>query len=74
VERKLGKGGFGQVYVGRRVVPVKDTEFKDGPNANCVRALRSPFCFGFLEVYFIVLCIIASLETVLVLFRVQYST
>lgn len=38
VERKLGKGGFGQVYVGRRVVTVKDTEFKDGPNANLVRA------------------------------------
>lgn len=37
VERKLGKGGFGQVYVGRRVVTVKDTEFKDGPHANCVR-------------------------------------
>lgn len=37
VERKLGKGGFGQVYVGRRVVTVKDTEFKDGPNANLVR-------------------------------------
>lgn len=38
VERKLGKGGFGQVYVGRRVVAVKDTELKDGPNANLVRA------------------------------------
>ena len=36
VERKLGKGGFGQVYVGRRVVAVKDTELKDGPNANLV--------------------------------------
>ena len=37
VERKLGKGGFGQVYVGRRVVSVQDTECKDGPNANNVR-------------------------------------
>eukprot|EP01026_Neomeris_dumetosa_P063757 TRINITY_DN6054_c0_g5_i3.p1 TRINITY_DN6054_c0_g5~~TRINITY_DN6054_c0_g5_i3.p1 ORF type:complete len:777 (-),score=117.85 TRINITY_DN6054_c0_g5_i3:838-2904(-) len=36
VEKKLGKGGFGQVYVGRRVQPVKDNEFKDGPNANLV--------------------------------------
>lgn len=37
VERKLGKGGFGQVYVGRRVVPVSDNVDKDGPAANCVR-------------------------------------
>jgi hypothetical protein len=35
VERKLGKGGFGQVYVGRRAVA---TTAKDGPNANLVRA------------------------------------
>ena len=34
VERKLGKGGFGQVYVGRRAVA---TTAKDGPNANFVR-------------------------------------
>jgi hypothetical protein len=34
VERKLGKGGFGQVYVGRRVVASKQ---KDGPQANYVR-------------------------------------
>eukprot|EP00798_Chlamydomonas_sp_ICE-L_P015695 gene15695-21804_t len=33
VERKLGKGGFGQVYVGRRSVPSKQ---KDGPQANYV--------------------------------------
>ena len=33
VERKLGKGGFGQVYVGRRVVASKQ---KDGPQANYV--------------------------------------
>lgn len=33
LERKLGKGGFGQVYVGRRVQP---TNAKDGPNANYV--------------------------------------
>lgn len=33
VERKLGKGGFGQVYVGRRVNPTKQ---KDGPQANQV--------------------------------------
>lgn len=33
LERKLGKGGFGQVYVGRRVQP---TTAKDGPNANYV--------------------------------------
>lgn len=33
VERKLGKGGFGQVYVGRRVSASKA---KDGPSANMV--------------------------------------
>ena len=38
VERKLGKGGFGQVYVGRRAVA---TTAKDGPNANFV---RTPCC------------------------------
>lgn len=37
VERKLGKGGFGQVYVGKRASP---TTAKDGPNANLVRAPR----------------------------------
>ncbi|KIY93795.1 hypothetical protein MNEG_14166 [Monoraphidium neglectum] len=31
LDRKLGKGGFGQVFVGRRVQPTKS---KDGPNAN----------------------------------------
>ena len=34
VEAKLGKGGFGQVYVGRRAVP---SQAKEGPNANYVR-------------------------------------
>ena len=33
LERKLGKGGFGQVYVGRRTTATRD---KEGPNANCV--------------------------------------
>ena len=33
MDRKLGKGGFGQVFVGRRAVP---TNAKDGPNANLV--------------------------------------
>lgn len=36
VERKLGKGGFGQVYVGRRVATSKA---KDGPGANQVSVL-----------------------------------
>lgn len=34
VDKKLGKGGFGQVYCGRRAQPTKD---KDGANANLVR-------------------------------------
>lgn len=33
LDRKLGKGGFGQVFVGRRV---QATKAKDGPNANLV--------------------------------------
>ncbi len=33
LDRKLGKGGFGQVFVGRRV---QATKSKDGPNANLV--------------------------------------
>ncbi len=37
LERKLGKGGFGQVYVGRRQSP---TNAKDGANANYVRFRR----------------------------------
>ena len=35
VERKLGKGGFGQVYVGRRTKPSPDNEAK-GAQANTV--------------------------------------
>jgi serine/threonine protein kinase len=42
VERKLGKGGFGQVYVGERVIRGIDNELGDGPNANCVRPCRQP--------------------------------
>lgn len=37
VDRKLGKGGFGQVYVGKRVAATKN---KDGPQANLVRHPR----------------------------------
>lgn len=33
VTKKLGKGGFGQVFVGQRAVP---STAKDGPNANQV--------------------------------------
>lgn len=32
LERKLGKGGFGQVYVGRRVSPVNAYD-RTGPGA-----------------------------------------
>lgn len=41
LERKLGKGGFGQVYVGRRTTP---TTAKEGPTANYVSALPAPLC------------------------------
>jgi len=48
VERKLGKGGFGQVYVGRRQGAV--TREMTGPNAyqarnarlHCKRRMRLP--------------------------------
>ena len=45
VERKLGKGGFGQVYVGRRA---QQTTAKDGPNANFVSfgPLQTSFVMG----------------------------
>jgi hypothetical protein len=38
VDRKLGKGGFGQVFIGRRV---QQTKYKDGANANFVRMALS---------------------------------
>jgi hypothetical protein len=38
VEKKLGKGGFGQVFVGRRAVP---STAKDGPNAQFVSSASS---------------------------------
>ena len=39
VEGKLGKGGFGQVYVGKRSPP---TNCKEGPNATYVGACSAP--------------------------------
>ncbi len=39
VDKKLGKGGFGQVYLGRRAQPTKE---KDGANANVVGAAAPP--------------------------------
>jgi hypothetical protein len=33
LERKLGKGGFGQVYVGRRVSAVNTNDRTTGPGA-----------------------------------------
>lgn len=33
LDKKLGKGGFGQVYLGQRAIP---TRIKDGPQANSV--------------------------------------
>ena len=43
VERKLGKGGFGQVYVGRRVVASKQ---KEGPQANYVSSGLGHACLN----------------------------
>lgn len=33
IEKKLGKGGFGQVYVGRRVSPLNTNERTTGAGA-----------------------------------------
>lgn len=33
VERKLGKGGFGQVYVGRRISPINANDRTTGSSA-----------------------------------------
>lgn len=33
IERKLGKGGFGQVYVGRRIPPPPALADRTGPGA-----------------------------------------
>lgn len=35
VEEKLGKGGFGQVYIGRRKTPSNATEGADANKASC---------------------------------------
>jgi hypothetical protein len=43
LERKLGKGGFGQVYVGRRTTP---TTAKEGPTANFVSVTAVWRCEG----------------------------
>jgi serine/threonine protein kinase len=42
VDKKLGKGGFGQVYLGKRGQATKD---KDGANANLVRGMMGRCCF-----------------------------
>ena len=39
LDRKLGKGGFGQVFVGRRAQPTKS---KEGANANLVSVVDCP--------------------------------
>lgn len=45
IERKLGKGGFGQVYVGRRVSSINPNDRTTGPGALEVY-------FGFIFYYF----------------------
>ena len=46
LERKLGKGGFGQVYVGRRTTP---TTHKEGPQANFVSVAAVWRCEGHVQ-------------------------
>lgn len=41
VDKKLGKGGFGQVYLGKRAQTTSD---KDGVNANLVGTDSAVFC------------------------------
>lgn len=41
VERKLGKGGFGQVFIGRRVVASKGAAAKEGSQATYVSSPRA---------------------------------
>ena len=50
LERKLGKGGFGQVYVGRRSSPVNASD-RNGPGAVEVLShhLNVEFVFFFLH-------------------------
>lgn len=45
LERKLGKGGFGQVYVGRRVSAGSSSDITTGPGAVEVCLLFFQFVF-----------------------------
>lgn len=42
IERKLGKGGFGQVYVGRRISATNSNDRMTGSNAVEVSSLIKP--------------------------------
>jgi serine/threonine protein kinase len=58
IERKLGKGGFGQVYVGRRVSHLNTNERTTGPGAVEVWHLIfvvTVGCFEFIQ-SFVILC------------------
>ena len=54
VDGKLGKGGFGQVYIGKRSPPTTD---KDGPDANLVCTDYShALCFQCIQLYRYIKC------------------
>lgn len=46
IERKLGKGGFGQVYVGRRVSAGSASDITTGPGAVEVCTVSVEFVFA----------------------------
>jgi serine/threonine protein kinase len=52
IGRKLGKGGFGQVYVGRRVSSLNTNERTAGTGAVEVRHLIFVATVGFFYYYF----------------------
>ena len=67
VEGKLGKGGFGQVYVGKRSPP---TNCKEGPNATYVGACSAPVTVTdallsgqLLNIYFLLFRLLSNLST-----------
>ena len=63
IDRKLGKGGFGQVYVGRRIGPTNTNE-RTGPGAVEVWECYQNFFLCCLLLYLtcVSLCILGSFK------------